>query len=1545
MPGERDGSGGVNDYSDTDHSSITIATPTVGKSLLNTSVVDGTNAADEGVIGELVRYQVQITLAEGTTPNLVLVDTLDAGLTFVSLDTISASAGLSSSTVDLNDAATVTPAVSGSTVQFALGDVINSDTDNAAVEVVTLIYSVRIDNVMGNQGIGTTTLLSNTAVIQYDVGGTPQTSASTSAATVEVIEPDLEMTVMASPATVDAHDNVTLTISVGHSVDSDTHAYDVSFSNVLPAEVASSFPGDFSIIHSALGDISASFEVVAGELRTIPGTTFDLLLGETLTIIVQGTANATVPAGQVVSYDPQIAWTSLNGSIPGERDGSGGVNDYTASDTASLAIESANISKSLLSSSIVNSNNSVAQVVIGETAQYAVSLTIPEGTMDAAQLVDILDSGLEFVQLDSIVLQSDGNPTTNISTDIGAGDFSDLINFQPTISGQTITFDLGNLLNSNSDNNAAETITINYTVRARNVAGNQTETPTMLNNSALVQWIAGVNSLQSGMSNATPLEIIEPELSVMIAVDNAAPILGEVITYTVTLSHTPASDGDAFDLHFTDTIAAGLTLDLASIQAFGATIVVDASAGNSVDLQLNQQLLGDSVTLQYEATVSTDPAVLGNSLVNGASVTWTSLNGVSPDERTGAGGVNDYIAGDNVTVIPVNPDLRIDKNDGLGSVVPGQIYTYTLSVTNQGTEVATGIQVVDLLPIDRLQFISTDDPGNVTYNVLTGQLDWTPGGTLGFTPGSNTIQLQVTVQVHSTVTAGMVQIVNSASVTHDDIEPTPVDNSSTDTNTLVAAPDYEITIDDGQVTVSPGDPLTYTVTVRNVGNQDGTGVMVTDAFPTNVLTNVMASSGGIVDNVAGTVTWNVGSLAAGDTVVYTVSADVRSPVAAGIDDFTSTAHVNDDGANGPDPTPLNNSDTDTDTLAASPDYQITIDDGQTVAPAGSSLVYTLNAENVGNQDGTGVVVTSSYDTNVLTNVTASAGGIVDTLAGTISWSLGNLAAGDLATLSVNADVLDPVAAGIPNFTTTADITDDGNNGLDPTPLNNQDSDTDSLNAVPDYQVTIDDGVLSAAPGDTLNYNLVARNVGTQDGTGVVLVSTYDTNVLTNVTASGGGIVDSLAGTITWNLGALASGGIANLTVTGDVLTTVAAGLDDFTTTASITDDGSNGIDPTPANNSDDDTDTLDATPDYQITIDDGVTSVSPGDSLTYTVNVGNVGNQSGTGVVVTASFPNQLLTNVVASNGGTVDTVAGTITWNVGGLNSGSNLSFTVTGDVFGTVGAGFNTVTTTANVTDDGANGPDPTPANNVDDDTDTLVAVPDYEITIDDGQVVVSPGDPLTYTVTVRNVGNQDGTGVMVTDAFPTNVLTNVMASSGGIVDAVAGTVTWNVGSLAAGDIVVYTVSADVRNPVAAGIDDFTSTANVTDDGTNGPDPTPLNNSDDDTDTLDAAPDYQIIIDDGQTVTPAGSSLVYTLNAENVGNQDGTGVVVTSSYDTNVLTNVTASLGGVVDTVAGTISWNLGNLAAGDLATLSVNADVLESRRRRHPEFHHDRRHHRRR
>jgi large repetitive protein len=143
-----------------------------------------------------------------------------------------------------------------------------------------------------------------------------------------------------------------------------------------------------------------------------------------------------------------------------------------------------------------------------------------------------------------------------------------------------------------------------------------------------------------------------------------------------------------------------------------------------------------------------------------------------------------------------------------------------------------------------------------------------------------------------------------------------------------------------------------------------------------------------------------------------------------------------------------------------------------------------------------------------------------------------------------------------------------------------------------------------------------------------------------------------------------------------------------------------------------------------------------------------------------------------------------------------------------------------TATITDDGSNGPDPNPGDNTATDTDTLNAAPDLVVAKDDGVLVARPGDLLTYTVTVRNAGNQGATGVALTDALPANV--SFVSTTGGGAHS-NGVVTWAVGNLAAGASVSFTVTVRVNATVPAGQSALTNTATATDDGTNGPDPTP--------------------------------------------------------------------------------------------------------------------------
>ena len=114
--------------------------------------------------------------------------------------------------------------------------------------------------------------------------------------------------------------------------------------------------------------------------------------------------------------------------------------------------------------------------------------------------------------------------------------------------------------------------------------------------------------------------------------------------------------------------------------------------------------------------------------------------------------------------------------------------------------------------------------------------------------------------------------------------------------------------------------------------------------------------------------------------------------------------------------------------------------------------------------------------------------------------------------------------------------------------------------------------------------------------------------------------------------------------------------------------------------------------------------------MTYTIEVSNIGNVFGTGIVVTDTYPLELLTNVSATGGGVVDPANGTITWQVDRLDPNEVVRFNVTGTIPDVIPAGSNTLTNEVAVTDDGLSGPDLGSGNNTaSDDTELQVFVYD--------------------------------------------------------------------------------------------------------------------------------------------------------------------------------------------------------------------------------------------
>jgi uncharacterized repeat protein (TIGR01451 family) len=170
------------------------------------------------------------------------------------------------------------------------------------------------------------------------------------------------------------------------------------------------------------------------------------------------------------------------------------------------------------------------------------------------------------------------------------------------------------------------------------------------------------------------------------------------------------------------------------------------------------------------------------------------------------------------------------------------------------------------------------------------------------------------------------QISNTASIADDGAngaDPTPGNNTGSDTTPVTGGPELSLTKSDGGGSVAPGGTVSYTLTYANTGNRGATGVVLTETVPANTTFNAGASTAGWVcspDNNAGsTCTLAIGALAAGggnQTATFAVTVD--NPLPPGVTDISNTASIADDGTNGTDPAAGNNTGSDTTPVVSAP---------------------------------------------------------------------------------------------------------------------------------------------------------------------------------------------------------------------------------------------------------------------------------------------------------------------------------------------------------------------------------------------------------------------------------------------------------------------------------------------------------------------------------------------------------------------------------------------------------------------------------------------------
>ena len=358
-----------------------------------------------------------------------------------------------------------------------------------------------------------------------------------------------------------------------------------------------------------------------------------------------------------------------------------------------------------------------------------------------------------------------------------------------------------------------------------------------------------------------------------------------------------------------------------------------------------------STTLRFQAAASNSVFGPFNFVgPDGTPATFFTTSGASLSQFNGERYLEyrAYLSTSDSTVTPVlndvtvcysvigPPDLSITKTDGQASAVPGQPVTYTITASNSGPSDATGATVADTLPA-----------------TITGAV-WTCVGAGGGTctgSGSGNINDTVNLPVGASVTYTLTGTVsasatgtlsNTATVTAPVgvTDPNPGNNSATDTDTLTPQADLAITKTDGQASATPGTPITYTITASNSGPSDATGATVTDTLPATITgaTWTCAGAGGGTCTASGTgdISDTV-NLPVGASVTYTLSGTVSASATGTLSNIATVAAP----GGVTDPTPGNNSATDTDTLLYTCDAPlIAVPDGrltETTIPAGATL--------------------------------------------------------------------------------------------------------------------------------------------------------------------------------------------------------------------------------------------------------------------------------------------------------------------------------------------------------------------------------------------------------------------------------------------------------------------------------------------------------------------------------------------------------------------------------------------------------------------------------
>jgi len=1000
--------------------------------------------------------------------------------------------------------------------------------------------------------------------------------------------------------------------------------------------------------------------------------------------------------------------------------------------------------------------------------------------------------------------------------------------------------------------------------------------------------------------------------------------IGDAFTWQIAV--TNSGNADAFDVDVSDVlppnwsfVAGSATVSISggptqtvvptgsaivgAVQTLTFTDLGDLAVGESLVIRLNTV---PSTAVVIDPTVGSTIAHTNSAVATGDDVTGSDRNSSGP--YTGSGSAAAHID---------KADVAIVKSH-TGAVVAGSTFTWNLTVSNAGTDVAVGPFIVsDEVPAGPA-LVSAGGTGwscSVVVRQVTCQRT-NPLNTLA--SGASFPAVQIVMQVDSDVASGT-SYANSATVTNRTYDPVTGNNSSSDDVTVTTRADLAITKALSGSLVA-GEDATYTLDVVNNGpSVSRADIVVSDTVPAG--TSFVSASG-------------LGWLCpeSGGVIICTRNADLaagapadRITVVVAVDTARTAAVVNTATVTGPttDSVPGNNSSTVTTTPGTSADLSLAkVSVGSVVA--GETATYRFTVDNAGPSDAAAVSISDDLPTGLTYQGFTSIDGTwsCSAASGTVTCNLsGTLTEGGTAVVEVDVDVASNVRGSIVN---TGEVT---STTPDPDSSNNSSTDNSEFSTDADLEIT-KSHTGSAVAGENVEFTLAVRNNGPSDALGDIVVTDVLPDGLSYVNATGSGwSCDEAAGTVTCTRSTTVDAGSPAPDITLTVKVDPSAGPATITNVASV--DSTTTPDTIPANDSDDDD--LVVTDETELTVSKTTTGDNPvvaGERTAFSIIVTNDGPSSADNVTVIDTLPTGFADLVITENGWDCDPPVGlVITCRLAELRPGDSPTLVISALVTSDVIDG----TTLTNAVEVSTSTPGDSPAGNSDTAAVDVVAEADLILVKTASTGSVDAGQGVTYTLKASNDGFSDAVAdVKITDELPVGV---TYMSNGGPWTCVAGSVT------ATGQTVVCTLDAglgisaggnapDLTMLVQLGADadpgTYTNVATLT-SGTTDPDPD--NNVDSAVVTVGRLVDL-VVTKSHTGSTLIGDEVTFTVRVTNNGPSEARSVVSVDTLPTGlsfVSADGTAD-GWTCNEVAGVVSCALADpLAPDDYAEYTVTAEVL--------------------